>query len=120
MTERLSGLIAYPGLIIRHRELLWAFVSRELRSRFQGSFLGRIWPILNPAILISRSWARPTPALALALAMTCRVVASTPTHGLASAGACSGFSARAARRFNRRWSSLPGGWAVVDYWRTVR
>ncbi len=40
-----------PLVIFRHRELLGAFVRRELRARIEGSVLGRVWPILQPLIL---------------------------------------------------------------------
>lgn len=40
-----------PVLLVRHRELLWSFVWRELKARYEGSLLGRLWPLLNPIIL---------------------------------------------------------------------
>ncbi len=40
-----------PALCIRHRELLWSFVWRDLKARYEGSILGRLWPLLNPIIL---------------------------------------------------------------------
>ncbi len=42
-----------PAIIVRHRELLWSFVRRDLKARYEGSLLGRLWPILNPLILFA-------------------------------------------------------------------
>jgi len=36
---------------IRHRELVWNFVRRDLKGRFLGSYLGFSWNILQPVIL---------------------------------------------------------------------
>lgn len=44
-------LFDLPVLCVRHRELLWSFIWRELKARYEGSLLGRLWPILNPVIL---------------------------------------------------------------------
>lgn len=40
-----------PYVICTQRELLWAFVWRDLKARYEGSLLGRLWPVLNPLIL---------------------------------------------------------------------
>ncbi|MEW6741226.1 MAG: ABC transporter permease [Planctomycetota bacterium] len=53
MTAALRALFSYPVLLVQHWDLLWAFVWRELRARYEGSLLGRLWPILNPLILIA-------------------------------------------------------------------
>jgi lipopolysaccharide transport system permease protein len=42
-----------PLVMIKCRELLLAFVRRELKARIEGSVLGRIWPILQPAALFA-------------------------------------------------------------------
>jgi ABC-type polysaccharide/polyol phosphate export permease len=34
--------------ILRFRELLWALVARELKSRYRGSWLGFLWAFLSP------------------------------------------------------------------------
>ncbi len=47
----LRDSLLLPAIIVRHRELLGAFVRRELRARIEGSALGRIWPIAQPALL---------------------------------------------------------------------
>ncbi len=40
-----------PAVLVRYRELLGAFVRRELKARIEGSILGRVWPIAQPALL---------------------------------------------------------------------
>lgn len=40
-----------PILCFRHRELLWSFIFRDLKARYEGSLLGRLWPIINPLLL---------------------------------------------------------------------
>lgn len=47
----LRDSLRLPTVIVRHRELLGAFVRRELRARIEGSALGRVWPIAQPALL---------------------------------------------------------------------
>jgi len=42
-----------PIVLIGHRELLWSFVRRELKARIEGSMLGRLWPIIQPALLFA-------------------------------------------------------------------
>jgi len=39
------------GTAIRHRELVWTFVRRDLKGRFLGSYLGFGWNLLQPIIL---------------------------------------------------------------------
>ncbi|MFH0945701.1 MAG: ABC transporter permease [Planctomycetota bacterium] len=48
---RIASLFNMPGILIRHRELLWSFIWRDLKARYEGSLLGRLWPILNPLIM---------------------------------------------------------------------
>ncbi|MBI4881589.1 MAG: ABC transporter permease [Planctomycetes bacterium] len=48
---RTPAVFALPAIVVRHRELLWSFVWRELKARYEGSLLGRLWPLLNPLIL---------------------------------------------------------------------
>ncbi|MGQ0553793.1 MAG: ABC transporter permease [Planctomycetota bacterium] len=47
----LLDALRLPVVLHRYRELLSAFVSRELRSRIAGSILGRVWPVVQPAML---------------------------------------------------------------------
>lgn len=50
---RFTELLKLPVLIVRHRELLGSFVWRDLKARYEGSLLGRLWPVLNPLILFA-------------------------------------------------------------------
>lgn len=36
----------------RYRELIWALALKELRVRYKRSFLGFVWALLNPALLM--------------------------------------------------------------------
>jgi lipopolysaccharide transport system permease protein len=49
----LTDALRLPAVLIRYRELLSAFVRRELKARIEGSLLGRVWPVLQPAILFT-------------------------------------------------------------------
>src|SRR5262245_65704401 len=49
--SRLAQAVALPAVAARNRALLGAFVRRDIQSRFQGSILGRLWPLLQPAFL---------------------------------------------------------------------
>lgn len=49
----LTAALRLPVVLLRHRELLWAFVRRELKSRIEGSVLGRLWPLIQPAVLFA-------------------------------------------------------------------
>jgi lipopolysaccharide transport system permease protein len=49
----LSSATRLPAVLLRYRELLGAFVRRELKARIEGSILGRIWPVLQPAMLFA-------------------------------------------------------------------
>ena len=53
MIGALRSAVGFPGLAVRHRELLRSFVWRELAARYEGSLLGRLWPILYPLILLA-------------------------------------------------------------------
>lgn len=49
----LRQALAFPVVIFRHHELLVAFVHRELKSRIEGSMLGRLWPLIQPIMLFA-------------------------------------------------------------------
>ena len=48
-----AAAIRLPVVLWRYRELLGAFVRRELKARIEGSILGRVWPVLQPAVLFA-------------------------------------------------------------------
>ncbi len=52
MSDLISAL-RLPVVLLRYRELLGAFVRRELKARIEGSILGRVWPVLQPAVLFA-------------------------------------------------------------------
>jgi lipopolysaccharide transport system permease protein len=39
--------------LFRHRELLWQFTQRNFHLRHKGSYLGLVWAVLNPLLLLS-------------------------------------------------------------------
>lgn len=47
----LTDALRLPVVLARYRELLGAFVRRELKARIEGSILGRVWPVLQPTLL---------------------------------------------------------------------
>jgi lipopolysaccharide transport system permease protein len=49
--EVLDGWLALPGRLWGQRELVAIGVRRELATRFGGTLLGRLWPLLQPAAL---------------------------------------------------------------------
>ena len=49
----LTDALRLPLVLVRYRELLSAFVRRELKARVEGSVLGRVWPVIQPAILFA-------------------------------------------------------------------
>jgi lipopolysaccharide transport system permease protein len=49
----LTGLVSYPVLIWRHRELVANFTQREFWVRFQGSMLGPLWVLIHPLFLFT-------------------------------------------------------------------
>jgi lipopolysaccharide transport system permease protein len=46
-------VIALATKCFRYRELLSAFIVRELRARYRGSLLGGVWMILQPVIFLA-------------------------------------------------------------------
>jgi len=49
----LGSALRLPTVLWSHRELLTAFVRRELKARIEGSVLGRLWPVIQPAMLFA-------------------------------------------------------------------
>jgi lipopolysaccharide transport system permease protein len=52
MTALIAAL-RLPLVLVRYRELLGAFMRRELKARIEGSILGRVWPVAQPAMLFA-------------------------------------------------------------------
>ena len=45
-------MTALIGAIHRNRELIWALALKELRVRYKRSFLGFLWALLNPLLMM--------------------------------------------------------------------
>jgi ABC-type polysaccharide/polyol phosphate export permease len=54
--EALARLPGFPGRLWRQRELVLAWVRRDLRMRLLGTLLGRAWPLLAPLALFGAYW----------------------------------------------------------------
>ncbi len=44
--------LAFPRVVYRQRDLLRSFVWRDLAARYEGSLLGRLWPLIYPMLLL--------------------------------------------------------------------
>jgi lipopolysaccharide transport system permease protein len=52
MARELIQLLRFPAVAFHHRDVLSAFVRRDLKARYEGSMLGRIWPVFQPVLLL--------------------------------------------------------------------
>jgi ABC-type polysaccharide/polyol phosphate export permease len=50
MISALAQALRFPSVAYLHKDVLGAFVRRELKARYQGSLLGRLWPVLQPLL----------------------------------------------------------------------
>ncbi|MEX1023437.1 MAG: ABC transporter permease [Planctomycetota bacterium] len=50
-TEALVRTVLFPRVIVRHWDLIWTTVKRELEARFTGTLLGWLWPLVHPLFL---------------------------------------------------------------------
>src|SRR5688500_4270480 len=50
---RRDRLIALARHCIQYRELLAAFIGRELKARYRGSVLGGLWMLLQPIVFLT-------------------------------------------------------------------
>ncbi len=48
----IRSALLFPGVAHRHLDILKSFVYRDLQARYQGSILGRLWPLLHPLLLL--------------------------------------------------------------------
>jgi len=53
MIRLLKDIILFPKLLAKYRELLWSFVRRELKAKYEGSLLGMFWPVIHPVVLFT-------------------------------------------------------------------
>ncbi|MBM4014636.1 MAG: hypothetical protein FJ293_06705 [Planctomycetes bacterium] len=49
----LLSAFRFPAVARRHIDIVRAFVRRDIASRYEGSLLGRLWPLLHPALLLA-------------------------------------------------------------------
>jgi ABC-type polysaccharide/polyol phosphate export permease len=52
-----QGLVQAIRNLVSHRELILVLTSRELASRYRRSFLGVLWTLLYPALMVAVLWA---------------------------------------------------------------
>jgi lipopolysaccharide transport system permease protein len=53
MASFLASALRFPQVARRHGDILRAFVRRDLAARYEGSLLGKLWPLLHPALLLA-------------------------------------------------------------------
>lgn len=49
----LKRLVPFAADFVRHRELLWQFTVRNVELRHRGSYLGLVWSVLNPLLMLA-------------------------------------------------------------------
>ena len=49
----LPEILALPGLVSKHRALIWNFWRREFHGRFRGSLFGVLWVMINPLFIFA-------------------------------------------------------------------
>lgn len=48
--------IAFAGLLLDQRYLIWTMVKREIAAQYVGSLLGFIWTFIHPLVMITIFW----------------------------------------------------------------
>lgn len=51
--EILGRVVSFPLTLVRHRDLIQSSVKRELATRFQGTLLGFLWPLVHPLFIFA-------------------------------------------------------------------
>lgn len=51
--EVVTRIVTFPRLLMRHRDLVRTSVGRELQTRFQGTVLGWLWPLVHPLFIFA-------------------------------------------------------------------
>ena len=51
--ELLTRLVAWPAVVLSHRDLVVTSVRRELAARFRGTLLGALWQLAQPLLLFA-------------------------------------------------------------------
>jgi len=52
MVAALKNAFRFPAVALRHHDIVSALLRRDLAARYEGSLIGRIWPILHPLLLL--------------------------------------------------------------------
>lgn len=53
LTEVLGRVFSFPRTVARHRDLIYSSTKRELATRFQGTLLGFLWPLVHPLFIFA-------------------------------------------------------------------
>ncbi|MDF1800250.1 MAG: ABC transporter permease [Planctomycetota bacterium] len=53
LVEAFLRVFLFPRILVRHRDLIVSSVKRELASRFQGTLLGFLWPLVHPLFIFA-------------------------------------------------------------------
>lgn len=53
MTALNSTVGFVPWSVVRHRELIWQFIRRDLRERYRSSALGMLWTLITPLAMLA-------------------------------------------------------------------
>ena len=51
--EAVQRVFRFPWVLARHRDLITSSVKRELATRFQGTLLGFLWPLVHPLFIFA-------------------------------------------------------------------
>lgn len=46
-------MLRFPGVLLKHRELIWGLSTREVLGRYKGSMLGRGWSFITPLLMLA-------------------------------------------------------------------
>ena len=40
--------------VVRHHELIWNFIRRDFKGRYRGSYLGFLWNLVQPVMMVHK------------------------------------------------------------------
>ena len=46
------SLLSLTKSLLKHRELIWQMMTREVVGRYKGSVMGLLWSFINPVIML--------------------------------------------------------------------
>ncbi|MGB9723160.1 MAG: ABC transporter permease [Chloroflexia bacterium] len=53
LLDESCGLARHLGELLAYRELVWNLVLRDLKARYKSSFLGYLWSLVNPLLMMT-------------------------------------------------------------------